>query len=59
MQLFDRRHVAYGLRELKDIRAGVPDCSDGICSVPQHGAAFDQADIDAIVEKIIARLKNS
>ena len=59
MQLFDRRHVVYGLRELKDIRAGVPDCSDGICSVPQHGAAFDQADIDAIVEKIIARLKNS
>lgn len=54
MQLLNLRYVAYGTRELGEIRAGVPDCSDGICRV---AGGFTEADVDDIVRKIMTRLR--
>ena len=56
MQLLNTRKVAYGLKELDDIRADLPDCSDGICRIP--GSAVSEADVEEIVRKIMARLKD-
>lgn len=55
MQLLNTRHVAYGQRELSEIRASVPDCSDGICKVSEPASAIE---IDDIVRKIIERLQS-
>lgn len=55
LNLFDRRYVAYGLRELEDIRAGIPDCSDGICKLTPS-LDVSAANVDEIVRKIIERL---
>ncbi len=57
MQLFDRRYVAFGTKELGEIRAGIPDCADGICRSPAQ--ELGPADVDAIVRKIIERLRNA
>ena len=54
MLLLNLRHVAHGLRELEDIRASVPDCSDGVCRTQ---ADVSQIDIDSIVSSILAKLK--
>ena len=57
MQLLNTRKVAYGLKELEDIRASVPDCSDGICRV--RGGDLSTADVEDIVRAIMARLQNA
>ena len=54
MLLLNLRYVAHGLRELEDIRASVPDCSDGVCRTQ---ADVSQIDIDSIVSSILAKLK--
>ena len=54
MHLLNLRYVAHGLRELEEIRAGVPDCSDGICRVATDLSGID---VDDIVRKIIGRLQ--
>lgn len=54
--LFDRRYIAYGLHELDDIRAAIPDCSDGICKTG-GGLDMSPASVDDIVRKIIERLQ--
>ncbi|MEG1720104.1 MAG: acetaldehyde dehydrogenase (acetylating) [Pseudoflavonifractor sp.] len=56
MHLLNLRYVAHGLRELEDIRAGVPDCSDGICRVPE--SQISAGDVDEIVRAIIARMQS-
>lgn len=56
MQLLNTKKVAYGLKELDDIRGDLPDCSDGICRIP--GSAVNEADVEEIVRKIMARLKD-
>lgn len=56
MQLFNLRYVAYGSRELEDIRASVPNCSDGICRVG-GGIDLNNIDVDEIVRQIIGRLQ--
>lgn len=53
MQLLNKRYVAYGQMEMEDIRASMPDCSDGICRMPE----VDSVQVDEIVRKIIERLK--
>jgi acyl-CoA reductase-like NAD-dependent aldehyde dehydrogenase len=56
MNLLDKRYVAYGLCEIEDIRVSVPDCVDGVCNEPAP-VEVTPAAVDAIVEKIIARLR--
>lgn len=51
-QLFDTRYVAYGTRELADIKADLPDCSEGVCKP----SAYGDIDIDAVVKEIMRRL---
>jgi len=53
MNLLNLRHVACGIRELDEIRAGVPDCPEGICRTEVYPAI----DVDAIVRKVIDRLQ--
>lgn len=55
MHLLNMRYVAHGIRELDQIRAGVPDCSDGICRIKND---ISPADVDDIVKRIIARLQS-
>ena len=54
MQLLDKRYVAFGLRELSDIKATIPDCTDGICT---PAANLSDVDVDAIVRSVISKLK--
>ena len=54
MQLLNKRYVAYGQLEMEDIRASMPDCSDGICRMPE----VDSVQVDEIVRKIIERLQS-
>lgn len=54
MNLLNLRRVAYGLREMEEIRSQMPDCGGGIC----QDADIDlDVSMDMIVEKIIERLK--
>ncbi len=54
MQLLNLRYVAYGRKELDEIRAEIPDCRDGICRDPVD---LSEIDIDEIVRNVIARMK--
>ena len=54
MHLLNLRYVAYGQRELDDIRASVPDCSDGVC---RTAPSLEDIDIDDIVRRIICRIQ--
>ncbi len=54
MNLLNMRYVAYGIKELDEIRAEIPDCKDGICSA---APAVSQMDVDAIVRSVIDKLK--
>lgn len=56
MQLVNMRRVAYGQRELSEIRADMPDCSEGVCR--EGGGALDTVQVDDIVRKIIERLQS-
>lgn len=55
MQLLNLRYVAYGRKELDEIRAEIPDCSDGVC---KNSVDLSEIDIDEIVKSVIAKLKN-
>lgn len=50
--LMNIRYVAEGIRELEDIKAELPDCTEGICKLRK----FDDIDVDDIVNEIIKRL---
>ena len=54
MHLLNKRYVAYGQKEMEDIRASVPNCEDGICTT---GTTFSDMDVDAIVRSVIDKLK--
>ena len=53
MQLINKRYVAYGQKEIEDIRAEIDSC------VENSGSQMDLSDIDVdeIVKSVIARLK--
>lgn len=55
MQLLNLRYVAYGRKELDEIRAEIPDCEDGACHEPLD---LSEIDIDEIVKHVIAHMKN-
>ena len=57
MNLLNIRKVAYGIREMEDIRSSMPECPDGICQVGGGCGNLDSAQVDDIVRKIIARLQ--
>ena len=46
--------MAFGLKELDDIKATIPCCKDGICNV---GPDLSSVDVDAIVQSVINKLK--
>lgn len=54
MNLLNKRHVAEGLLELDEIKAGLPTCTDGMCSGPKT----EDVDIDAVVNEIVKRLRS-
>ena len=54
MHLLNLRYVAYGLKELDEIRASVPDRSDGIC---RTAPSLENIDVDDIVRQIIGKLQ--
>ena len=54
MQLLNLRYVAYGRKELDEIRAEIPDCTDGVC---KEAVDLSEIDIDEIVKNVIARMK--
>ena len=56
MQLLNMRYVAEGVSELEDIKAALPDCSDGVCRAQRK---YDDINIDEVVREIIKRLQNS
>lgn len=55
MQLLNLRYVAYGKKELDEIRAEIPDCTDGTC---HEALNLSEIDIDEIVRNVIAHMKN-
>ena len=54
MNLLNKRHVAEGLLELDEIKAGLPTCTDGMCSGPKA----EDVDSDAVVNEIVKRLRS-
>jgi len=54
MNLLNQRHVAYGLKELEEIKSEMPDCSKGICQVQEK---IGDIDLELIVAKIIEKIK--
>lgn len=52
--LLNVRYVAEGLKEIEDIKEGLPDCSEGVCKPP----TYDDIDVDAVVSEIIKRLRS-
>lgn len=54
MNLLNKRHVAEGLLELDEIKAGLPTCTDGMYSGPKA----EDVDIDAVVNEIVKRLRS-
>ncbi len=54
MNLLNKRHVAEGLLELDEIKAGLPTCTGGVC----RGSKAEDVDIDAVVNEIVKRLRS-
>ncbi|MGN0314855.1 MAG: acetaldehyde dehydrogenase (acetylating) [Fusicatenibacter sp.] len=56
MNLLNTRYVAEGICEIEDIKADLPDCTEGVCK-PQP--KYDDIDIEAVVNEIIKRLRSA
>ena len=56
MNLLNLRYVAEGLQEIEEIKAGLPDCSEGICKVQKLN--LNDVDVDALVSEIVKRLRS-
>jgi acetaldehyde dehydrogenase (acetylating) len=54
MHLMNKRYVAFGVKELEDIKSTIPSCKDGICNAAPDLSAVD---VDAIVQSVISKLK--
>ena len=54
MHLMNKRYVAFGMKELDDIKATIPSCKDGICNTAPD---LSSVDVDAIVQSVISKLK--
>ncbi|MBR3867046.1 MAG: acetaldehyde dehydrogenase (acetylating) [Butyricicoccus sp.] len=54
MNLLDKRYVAYGMKEIEEIRASIPS-GDAVCCESEIDTS--PASVDAIVQKIIERLR--
>jgi len=54
MNLLNIRYVAEGIREMEDIKANLPDCTDGICK-----QSYEDVDVDTVVKEIIKRLQSA
>lgn len=64
MELLNLKRVAIGVMELEDLRAGLPDCSDGVCvskSQPAEASAIaagSVAAVESLVEKLTENQMN-
>lgn len=54
LHLINIKYVAFGLRDLDDIKKEVPNCDGGICTA--NPASIDNVDIDAIVKSVISQI---
>lgn len=54
MQLLNLRYVAYGRKELDEIRAEIPEITEGNC---HEALDLSEVDIDEIVKSVISKLK--
>ncbi len=55
LNLINVKKVAYGIKELDEIRADIPACKDGLCDT---SAPLDDISIDEIVRMIVEKLQN-
>ena len=55
MNLLNTRYVAEGILEIEDVKANLPDCSEGVCK-PQSNI---DVNLDAIVSEIVKRLRGA
>lgn len=53
MELINKRYVAWGLKELGEIKADMPDCSEGTCKTTEN---YSEIDISAVVKEIVKQL---
>ena len=53
MQLINKRYVAYGQKEMEDIRAEIDSCVESADNQPD----LSDINVDEIVKSVIARLK--
>lgn len=54
MHLLNKRYVAFGIKELDDIKATIPSCKGGICNTAPD---LSSVDVDAIIQSVISKLK--
>lgn len=54
MNLLDKRYIAYGIKEIEEIRASIPSGDAACCA---SDIDMSPASVDAIVQKIIERLR--
>ncbi len=59
MELINVKKVAYGLHELEDLKATMPNCDEGVCTAVSSETSVSDISIDDIVSLIIEKLKNA
>lgn len=60
MNLINKRRVVVGKKEIEEIRASVPICTDGICETSKPAScSVSGVDVDDIVRKILEKLSKS
>ena len=58
MLLLNQRYVAYGLKEIEEVRKEVASCTDGICQASSTSCDSVSADqVEDIVKQVLAKLK--
>lgn len=55
--LLNLKYVAYGTKEIEEIRGSAPTCENGICSMNNVSTNIDNIDVDKIVLEVIQKLK--
>ena len=54
MLLLNQRYVAYGLKEMEDVRKGIPTCGDAPCAAT---GAVSADQVEDIVKQVLAKLQ--
>ncbi|NLV81628.1 MAG: acetaldehyde dehydrogenase (acetylating) [Synergistaceae bacterium] len=60
MNLINKCRIAVGKKEIEEIRASAPTCTDGICEASSTtSCSVSDVDVDEIVRKILEKLKQA